>query len=135
MLRLLDAELGNAPVSPELEAAMRRTQEGRFRTTAFTQGMIWEQYPWPVDLETMKRGNGLDFILHPQPVEGISPALPPQKDVILNKTGSTNGFGGYIAMLPSKGLGIVVLANRNFPNEARVEAAYSLIEALLAGPQ
>lgn len=135
MLRLLDAELGNVSVSPELEAAMRRTREGRFQTAAFTQGMIWEQYPWPVDLETMKRGNGLDFILHPQPVERLSPALPPQKDVILNKTGSTNGFGGYIAMLPAKGLGIVVLANRNFPNEARVEAAYSLIETLLADPQ
>jgi len=132
MLRLLDAELGNTALSPELAAAIRRTQEGQFKTAAFTQDMVWEQYPWPVDLETMQSGNGYDFILHPQPMEKLKPALAPQKNVIVNKTGSTNGFGGYVAMLPGENLGIVVLANRNFPNDARVKASYSLIEALLA---
>jgi beta-lactamase class C len=95
--------------------------------------MIWEQYPWPVSLKTLVSGNGNAFILHPQPVEKIAPALPPQENVILDKTGSTNGFGGYVALLPGERLGMVVLANRNYPNEARVEAAYSLIQALLAG--
>lgn len=52
--------------------------------------------------------------------------------MILNKTGATNGFGGYIAMLPSEDIGVVVLANKNYPNEARVKATYSLIQALLA---
>ena len=80
----------------------------------------------------MTSGNGYDFIMKPQPAEKISPALPPQKNVILNKTGSTNGFGGYIAMVPSEDIGVVVLANKNYPNEARVKATYSLIEALLS---
>lgn len=80
----------------------------------------------------MESGNGYDFILHPQPVEKLNPALAPQQSVILNKTGSTNGFGGYLAMLPGENLGVVVLANRNFPIQARVKATYSLIEALLA---
>ncbi|WP_442598065.1 class C beta-lactamase [Parapusillimonas sp. JC17] len=134
MLKLLDAELGNVTLPSEIVAAIRRTQEGQLKTTAFIQGMIWEQYPWPVDVETMNSGNGYEFILHPQAVEKLSPALSPQKNVILNKTGSTNGFGGYVAMIPGKKLGIVVLANRNFPNEARVKATYSLVEALLADP-
>ncbi|MBB4189332.1 beta-lactamase class C [Sinorhizobium terangae] len=132
MLKLLDVELGNATVSPELKAAVERTREGQFRTAKFTQDMIWEQYPWPVDLETMVAGNGYDFILHPQKAERIKPALAPQKDVIINKTGSTNGFGGYVVLLPRENLGIVVLANRNYPNEARVRATYALIEALLS---
>lgn len=132
MLKLLDAELGNVVISSELEAAIQRTQEGQFKTATFTQDMIWEQYPWPVPLETLQSGNGYEFILHAQPVEKITPALSPQKNVILNKTGSTNGFGGYVAMLPGENLGIIVLANRNFPNEARVKATYVLIEALLA---
>ncbi|WEX86596.1 serine hydrolase [Sinorhizobium garamanticum] len=59
-------------------------------------------------------------------------AFAPQKDVIINKTGSTNGFGGYVVLLPGENLGIVVLANRNYPNEARVRATYALIEALLS---
>ncbi|WEX86599.1 beta-lactamase [Sinorhizobium garamanticum] len=132
MLKLLDVELGTGTVSPELKAAVRRTQEGQFRTAKFTQDMIWEQYPWPVDLETMVAGNGYDFILHPQKADKIEPPLAPQKDVIINKTGSTNGFGGYVVLLPAENLGIVVLANRNYPNEARVRATYALIEALLS---
>ncbi|THK35383.1 beta-lactamase [Ensifer sp. MPMI2T] len=132
MLKLLDVELGNATVPPELKAAVRRTQEGQFKTAKFTQDMIWEQYPWPVDLETMVAGNSYDFIRHPQKAERIEPALAPQKDVIINKTGSTNGFGGYVVLLPGEKLGIVVLANRNYPNEARVRATYALVEALLS---
>ena len=132
MLRVLDVELGVATVSDDVRKAIERTHEGQYKTKFFTQDMIWEQYPWPVPLQTMLSGNGYDFIMNPQPVERISPPLPAQKDVILNKTGSTNGFGAYIAMLPGKRLGIVVLANRNYPNEARVEASYSLINALLA---
>src|SRR5690606_28749922 len=112
-------ELGLRKVSPQLGAAVRRTQEGHFKTTKFTQNMIWEQYKWPANIETMKSANGYDFILKPQKADEIKPALPPQKDVILNKTASTNGFGGYIAFLPSENLAIVDLANRNYPNEAR----------------
>ncbi len=132
MLKLLDVELGVKKVSPQLKAAVRRTQEGQLKTTKFTQDMIWEQYAWPAPLETMKSANSYDFILNPQNAATIKPALPPQKDVILNKTGSTNGFGGYVAVLPGESLGIVVLANRNYPNEARISATYSLIKALLS---
>ncbi|WP_274426583.1 class C beta-lactamase [Chelativorans sp. YIM 93263] len=131
MLKFLDIELGRGEVSPELRAAVDRTRQGQFASEFFTQNMIWEQYPWPIDVEAMVNGNGYDFILQPQPMTRIEPPLAPQDNVILNKTGSTNGFGGYVAMVPGEELGIVVLANRNFPNEARVRATYDLIEALL----
>lgn len=132
MLKLLDVELGLAKVSSEMGAAVRRTQEGQFKTSKFVQGMIWEQYPWPADVDTMKSANSYDFILHPQQMEKIDPALAPQKDVVLNKTGSTNGFGGYVAVLPAEDLGIVVLANRNYPNDARIAATFTLIKSLLS---
>ncbi len=35
-------------------------------------------------------------------------------------------------MVPSEKIGVVMLANKNTPNEARVEATYKLIKALLA---
>ena len=131
MLKLLDIELGTGAVSHELQQAINRTQQGQYKTALFTQDMIWEQYPWPVAVKQMVEGNGYDFILKPQPVEKIDPTLAPQKQVILNKTGSTNGFGGYVAMIPGERLGVVVLANKNYPNEARVTATYALIESLL----
>jgi beta-lactamase class C len=94
--------------------------------------MIWEQYEWPVDEKKLISGNAPDFILNPQREDRIVPALPPQKQVLLNKTGSTNGFGAYVAFLPDKDLGVVVLANRNYPNEARVKTTYALINALVS---
>lgn len=130
MLRVLDVELGRGKAADDLRRAIERTHQGQYKTALFTQDMIWEQYNWPADLQSMIDGNGYDFILKPQPVEAITPPLAPQKKVILNKTGSTNGFGGYVAMIPSEGLGIVILANKNYPNDARVKATYALIEAL-----
>jgi beta-lactamase class C len=132
MLKILDIELGRGQSSDELRKAVKRTQEGQYKTALFTQDLIWEQYQWPASQQSMMSGNGFDFALKPQPVEKINPPLPPQKDVIINKTGSTKGFGGYIAFIPSKGIGIVVLANKNYPSEARVKATFSLISALLS---
>lgn len=132
MVRLLDLELGRGDADPALVAALERTREGHAETAFYTQDMIWEQYSWPADKTAMEAGNGYDFILSPQPATTIAPPLPPQQDVILNKTGATNGFGGYVTLLPGQDLGIVVLANRNYPNEARVRATYNLIEDLLA---
>ena len=132
MLDLLDIELGRTKVSPQLKAAIDRTHQGQFKTATFTQDLIWEQYPWPADLETMVAGNSNDVIMKPQKADRIDPPLAPQINVILNKTGSTNGFGGYVVVIPSENLGIVVLANRSYPNEARVRATYALIKSLLA---
>ncbi len=132
LLRLLDLELGQVERSLELSAALARTRQGQTRTPYYVQGMIWEQYPWPVSLEQMVKGSRYNFVRNPKPVELIDPPMAPQQDVILNKTGSTNGFGGYVALLPGEDLGIVVLANRNYPNKARIRATYDLIQKLLS---
>jgi beta-lactamase class C len=132
MLNLLDIELGHGRASDELRNAVMRTQQGQYKTAWFTQDLIWEQYRWPASQQAMMAGNASDFALKPQPVEAITPPLAAQKDVIVNKTGSTRGFGGYVAFVPGKDIGIVVLANKNYPNDARVKATYTLIEALLS---
>jgi beta-lactamase class C len=91
-----------------------------------TQALIWEQYGYPVALDVLVQGNASSMALNTQPT---SPLLP-LSDVWINKTGSTNGFGGYVAFVPSHGLGIVLLANKNYPNEARVRFAYEIAQAL-----
>lgn len=130
MLKLLDVALGNGEASAEIREAVFLTQQGQFQTRLFTQAMIWEAYPWPADAERLIEGNGYDFIFNPQQMTAVKGLAP--EDVILNKTGATNGFGGYIVMLPAEDLGVVVLANRNYPNEARVRATYDLITRILA---
>lgn len=131
MVRFLDLHLGHADVPGDLHAALQRTRQGMARTGTYVQNMIWEQYPWPVSLGQMIQGNSYAYILKPQPMEKIDPPLPPQEHVILNKTGSTNGFGAYLTLLPGEDLGVVVLANRNIPNEARIRATYAFIQKVL----
>ena len=106
LLRLLDLHLGRAKASPQLQAVLSRTREGRSKNVHYIQAMIWEQYPWPLELETLVKGNSLDFILNPQPAQPVVPPQPYPTNILLNKTGSTRGFGAYIMMLPSEHIGI-----------------------------
>jgi beta-lactamase class C len=50
--------------------------------------------------------------------------------VLINKTGSTNGFAAYVAFVPARRLGIVLLTNKNFPIAARVRAAFEILTQL-----
>jgi len=72
-------------------------------------------------------------VLEAQPVTALQPPQPASPDVLINKTGSTNGFGAYAAFVPGRRIGIVLLANRNLPIPARVEAAYRILQALDGG--
>jgi beta-lactamase class C len=95
-----------------------------------TQDLIWEQYPYPVALKTLLEGNSPAMIFDATPVTEINPPEAPQRNVWINKTGSTNGFGAYVAFVPAKHLGIVIVANRNFPIEERVTIAYKILTSL-----
>ena len=99
-----------------------------------TQGLGWESYAYPVAIETLLAGNSLEMILEPNPANRLTPPLAPRQAAYYNKTGSTNGFGGYVAFVPSEQIGIVLLANRNYPNQARIEAAHHILTALTKTP-
>ncbi|MBO1907617.1 hypothetical protein J4G37_22245 [Microvirga sp. 3-52] len=52
------------------------------------------------------------------------------KDVLINKSGSTNELGANVAFVPAKEIGVVLLANRDYPIPARVRAAHWILSAL-----
>lgn len=110
------ANMGMLPLDNTLQAALNNTRKSYFSVGQMTQDLIWEEYAMPVDLSTLQEGNAPKIILNPHPVRAKEPATAPNSNVWVNKTGSTNGFGAYVAFLPEKRFGIVLLANKNYPN-------------------
>jgi beta-lactamase class C len=117
-------------LSPALAKATAITQQGYFQVGSMTQGLGWERYPYPVTLGTLVDGNSARLIREPHATTPLQPALPPLPAAWYNKTGATNGFGAYAAFVPSEKLAVVLLANRNYPNEERVRAAFEILSGL-----
>ncbi len=130
LLRFVEVNLGLAQADADLQRAIDATRTGYYQLGAMTQDLIWEQYPYPVALDTLLEGNGSRMALESMAVTALNPPTPPQEAVWVNKTGSTNGFGAYVAFVPTKKLGIVLLANKNYPNEERVKLAYRILGQL-----
>lgn len=134
VLSFVEAHLNDTALDEPLRQALTATRTGYFNIGKMTQGLGWESYAYPVALEQLLEGNSLEMILEPNPANRLTPPLAPRQETLYNKTGSTNGFGGYVAFVPSEQIGIVMLANRNYPNGARIEAAHQLLTALTEAP-
>ncbi|WP_183843172.1 class C beta-lactamase [Rhizobium etli] len=131
MIRFVGANFGLAKLDGKLQQAIDKTHTGYFSVGAMTQDLIWEQYAYPATLQSLIEGNSA-AMLKTIPVATLQPPMKPRGDVWINKTGSTNGFGAYVAFIPSERIGIVILANKNYPNQDRVAAAYRILTALAA---
>ncbi|RJE89157.1 beta-lactamase [Paracoccus onubensis] len=131
MLRFLQINLGDVKILPELQDAVIKTHAGQTRTRHFDQAMIWERYPWPVQREQLLAGNAPEMVTESQPATRLAEPETSGQGVLFSKTGSTNGFGGYVAFIPDEDLGLVIMSNRNVPLPARVDAGLTLIESVL----
>nr|AIA15268.1 ClassC-AmpC_beta_lactamase [uncultured bacterium] len=130
MLRFLTANMGQLPLQPALQRAITATHTSYFRAGVLTQDLIWEQYDEPVALDTLLRGNSSEMAYNATPAAPLIPPQAPRADAWINKTGSTNGFGAYVAFIPERRLAIVLLANKNYPNDARVALAHEILSRL-----
>ncbi|WP_264478304.1 class C beta-lactamase [Microvirga rosea] len=131
MIRFLEVNMGIGSVPPKIARAVEATHTGYFRSGEVIQDLVWEQYPYPAKLEKMIQGNSAKMSQSANPATAIDPPMAPRADAILNKTGSTGGFGAYVAFVPERKVGIVMLANKYYPNEARVRAAYQVLSRLM----
>lgn len=135
MIRFVEANIRPETLDSPMRQAIEGTHTGRFAVGPMTQGLGWEQYPWPVSLEALLTGNSSAMILEPAVATRLTPSRVSAGVMMFNKTGSTNGFGAYAAFVRGAGIGIVILANRNFPIPARVAAAYAVLKQLSPGPR
>lgn len=130
LIRFAEANMNGSKLNESMQRAIRATHTGYYNVGDMMQGLGWEMYAYPTDLDRLLAGNSLQVMFKPNEVGRFSPPLAPQENVLINKTGSTNGFGAYVAFVPAKGIGIVMLANKNYPIPARVKAAHQILAAL-----
>lgn len=128
MTHFMAANMGLVPLDKDIQQALDNNRKGYYQASTFTQGLGWEMYPYPTQLNTLLEGNSMDVVLKPQAIKTDNHPTPILNDVWVNKTGATNGFGGYIAYIPAEKSGIVILANKNYPNADRVKAAHTILE-------
>jgi len=130
MIRYLQANIDPGRLQTPLRRAVEGTHVGYFKIGEMVQGLGWEQYPYPVSLKDLQAGNSQTMISEANPARALVPAQTPPPQTLFNKTGSTSNFGAYAAFVPAKKIGIVILANKNYPIPARVKAAHEILEKL-----
>ena len=127
LIHFVEANMNLLKLDGKLLSAITSTHTGYFQARVMTQDLIWEQYRYPIELKTLLEGNSSTMIFNANPVTEIKPPQAPQQNVWINKTGSTNDFAAYVAFIPEKRLGIVIMANKSYPIEERVVVAYKIL--------
>lgn len=130
LLRFVDANLHPERLDRPWAQALDATHRGYYKVGDMTQGLGWEAYDWPISLKRLQAGNSTPMALQPHRIARLPAPQALEGQRLLNKTGSTNGFGAYVAFVPGRDLGLVILANRNYPIAERVKIAYAILSGL-----
>ncbi len=130
LIGYVQANLHPASLEKPLQQAIALTHTAYYRVGEMTQGLGWELYQYPVTLDQLLAGNSSQMAMEAHKVQWLNPPQPQQENLLLNKTGSTGGFGAYALFVPSKDIGIVILANKNYPIAERVKIAHQILSAM-----
>lgn len=128
VLRFVQLNIDPSGLEEPLRRAVEGTQAAQFQVGAMVQDLGWEQYPFPVSLEQLLEGNSESIVFQSNPVTRVSE--PPSGARLFDKTGSTRGFSAYVAFVPQRRIGVVMLANRSIPVPERVRAALAILDWL-----
>lgn len=129
LLRFVETNIAPNDLEAPMRDAVDGTHIGYFTVGEMTQGLGWEQYPYPVTLDRLLAGNSSTMAMQPNPATPLTPQ-PTSTPTLFSKTGSTDGFGAYAVFVPDKRIGLVMLANKNYPITARVTAAHAVLQQL-----
>ena len=133
LIRFLNINMQAVPIDAKWQRAVNATHTGYYQVNQFVQDIMWESYPYPTPLSTLTNNNSPRIIFESHAARLLTPPQAPQQWAMYNKTGSTDGFSCYVLFVPAKKMAIVILANKSYPNIARVKAAYDILA--LVDPQ
>jgi beta-lactamase class C len=125
MSKFLAAAVGLSNTPENIKKAMHNTQTPRVDIGSMQQGLVWQVHSLQDDNLKHEPEN---LNLGPLPVNWLPKEQQIYKtNVLLDKTGGTGGFRSYIAVIPEKKLGVVILLNKYIPNGAIVTAGRTII--------
>ena len=131
MARWVQFNMDTSKISEKtLQQGITLAQSRYWQIGDMYQGLGWEMLNWPVNPDTIINGSDSKIALAALPAKAVTPPVPAVSASWVHKTGATGGFGSYVAFVSQKELGIVMLANKNYPNPARVAAAYQILNSL-----
>lgn len=130
MIHYVQANIDPSQLAAPFRSAIEGTHIGYFQVGEMVQGLGWEQYRSPVTLQSILDGNSGKMSGASNPATTLTPPQAATRGTLFNKTGATRGFGSYVAFLPEKKIGIVILANKVYPIPERIKAAYTILEQL-----
>ncbi len=139
----VQAQLQPAAVAPKsLQQGLQLALQPTAKAGPLYQGLGWDLFDLPAEPAALDAV--FDTVLAPDfgkataatllnPATSAANTSATHK-LYVHKTGATNGFSSYAAFIPAKGTGIVLLANKSFSIQARVKAAYQILQQLPANP-
>ncbi len=127
MQPFLGAAIGLPGTPPRLMWPIRMTQTTFVKYAGKQQGLAWSIHPIKEGYITDLLDDTNDYAMDTIAVDAIYERPPYDGNALIDKTGTTQGFRAYIAVIPNKKTGIVILANKNVPNTAIVRTARELL--------
>lgn len=127
MQRFLSAAIGLPGTPPRVFYPMRMTQAVYVKMANEYQGLGWIIHKiGKSDIRNLLNTN--DYHAQgPAAIQEVYERAMFGGEALIDKTGTTDGFKAYIAVIPSKQSGIVILANKNVSHEAIVRTARNIL--------
>lgn len=130
MQRFLSAAIGLPGTPTRVLYPVKLTQSSFVRLPDRNEGLGWQ-------IHTISSDNVADLVneadysdLGPIDIEEVYSRPMYDGNALIDKTGTTEGFRSYIAVIPNKKSGIVILANKGIPNSSIVNAGREILYKL-----
>lgn len=127
MQKFLAAAIGLPGTPPRVLYPMKLTQSIFVKLPDVSQGLGWQVHAIDSssDIKALLQVRDLNF--GSAPVSEVLPRSFYSGKVLADKTGASNGFRAYIAVIPDKKSGIVILLNKNVSSPAVVKMAREIL--------
>lgn len=126
MQRFLKAAIGLSGTPIKILYPMRMTQSGYVKLPDSFQGLGWQIHLINNDAAALEKVSPVSDHGTLE-VDRVFDKPNFNGNALIDKTGGTDGFRTYIALIPNKHSGVVILANKYIPNEQLVSAGRKIL--------